>query len=119
MAETTSYEIVRSAGVYRIDTRYDVRITRTRFCNSAAITAKPVRRLRDQSGTGLRFATLPPKGNFQKLEMAGPTGLQTKFRPSDPSYLGGRWWLDVNGNNEMDTGDMYFLCPLLAPGYTL
>ena len=63
------------------------------------------------------LATLPPKGNFQKLEMTGPTGLQTEFGPSDPGYLGGRWWVDVNGNSEMDSGDMYFLCPLLAPGY--
>lgn len=62
-------------------------------------------------------ATLPPKGRFQKLEMAGPTGLQTEFGPGDPGYLGGRWWLDVNGNQEMDGGDMYFMCPLLAPGY--
>lgn len=61
-------------------------------------------------------ATLPPNGRFQKLEMNGPSGLQTEFGPGDPGYLGGRWWVDVNGNNEMDAGDMYFMCPLLAPG---
>jgi hypothetical protein len=62
-------------------------------------------------------ATLPPKGRFQKLEMGGPTGLQTEFGPGNPGYLGGRWWMDVNGNNQMDNGDMFFMCPLLAPGY--
>jgi hypothetical protein len=61
-------------------------------------------------------ATLPPRGPFQKLEMDGPSGLQTEFGPGDPGYLGGRWWLDVNGDDEMDGGDMYFMCPLLAPG---
>lgn len=62
-------------------------------------------------------ATLPPKGRFQKLEMVNG-GLETEFGPGDPGYLGGRWWVDVNGNNQMDGGDMYFMCPLLAPGYT-
>lgn len=58
---------------------------------------------------------LPPTGRFQKLEM-GPNGLQTEFGPGDPGYLGGRWWEDLNGNNEMDAGDHFFLCPLLGPG---
>jgi hypothetical protein len=61
-------------------------------------------------------ATLPPKGRFQKLEMGGPSGLQTEFGPGGPGYLGGRWWVDVDGNNVMDAGDLYFMCPLLAPG---
>lgn len=63
---------------------------------------------------------LPPHGPFQKLEMGGPTGLQTEFGPGDPGYVGGRWWLDLNGNGVMDPpgadGDKYFLCPLLGPG---
>ena len=59
---------------------------------------------------------LPANGPFQKLEMEGPTGLQTEFGPGDPGYVGGRWWVDVNGNNEMDEGDHYFSCPLLGPG---
>ncbi len=59
---------------------------------------------------------LPPKGPFQLLEMAGPSGLQTEFGPGDPGYLGGRWWVDVNGNGEQDEGDDYFSCPLLGPG---
>jgi hypothetical protein len=59
---------------------------------------------------------LPAKGPFQKLEMAGPSGLQTEFGPGDPGYVGGRWWLDLNGNDEMDAGDLYFSCPLLGPG---
>ena len=58
---------------------------------------------------------LPAKGPFQKLEM-GPDGLQTEFGPGDPGYVGGRWWVDVNGNGEMDDGDHYFSCPLLGPG---
>jgi hypothetical protein len=56
---------------------------------------------------------------FQKLEMGGPTGLQTEFGPGDQGYVGGRWWLDMNGNDEMDAGDKYFICPLLGPGQTL
>ena len=63
-------------------------------------------------------ATLAPEGRFQKLEMVDD-GLQTEFGPGDPGYLGGRWWLDINGDDVMDGGDIYFLCPLLAPGYTL
>jgi hypothetical protein len=60
---------------------------------------------------------LPAKGPFQQLVMDGPTGLQTEFGPGDPGYVGGRWWLDINGNYEMDDGDRYFLCPLLGPGH--
>lgn len=59
---------------------------------------------------------LPPVGPFQLLEMEGPTGLQTEFGPGDPGYVGGRWWVDVNGNGEMDFDDDYFMCPLLPPG---
>ncbi len=59
---------------------------------------------------------LPPRGKFQKLEMTGPNGLQTEFGPGDAGYLGGRWWVDVNNNNEMDDGDGFFSCPLLGPG---
>lgn len=59
---------------------------------------------------------LPRRGRFQLLEMGGPTGLQTEFGPGDVGYLGGRWWVDVNGDGEMDSGDDYFLCPLLPPG---
>lgn len=35
-----------------------------------------------------------------------------------PGYLGGRWWIDVNGNDIQDAGDNYLLCPLLGPGRT-
>jgi hypothetical protein len=60
---------------------------------------------------------LPAKGRFQKLEI-GPDGLQTEFGPGDVGYLGGRWWLDANGNGMMDEGDAFFSCPLLGPGRT-
>lgn len=59
---------------------------------------------------------LPARGRFQELEMAGPTGLQTQFGPGDHGFVGGRWWVDVNGNDIMDEGDHYFSCPLLGPG---
>lgn len=59
---------------------------------------------------------LPPRGRFQKLEMAGPSGLQTEFGPGDREFVGGRWWIDTNGNDVIDAGDMTFLCPLLGPG---
>lgn len=54
---------------------------------------------------------LPMEGPFQQLENG-----QTEFGPGDPGYLGGRWWVDVNGNGVQDSGDHYFLCPLLGPG---
>ena len=59
---------------------------------------------------------LPFQGPFQKLEATGPTGLQTEFGPGDHGYVGGRWWMDANGDDLMDAGDVYFLCPLLGPG---
>jgi hypothetical protein len=71
------------------------------------------------SSQGLYYDTfvtvdpLPPHGRFQKLE----DGV-TEFGPGDPGYLGGRWWVDENGNNMMDAGDSYLLCPLLPPGRT-
>jgi hypothetical protein len=57
---------------------------------------------------------LPQKGRFQILEV-GAMGLETDFGPGDQGYVGGRWWLDKNGNGEMDAGEL-FLCPLLGPG---
>jgi hypothetical protein len=61
--------------------------------------------------------SLPPHGRFQKLEM-GPNGLQTEFGPGDHGFVGGRWWMDANGNDVMDDGDAFFSCPLLGPGRT-
>ena len=52
---------------------------------------------------------LPFKGNFQKLEMDGPSGLQTEFGLGDIGYVGGRWWVDANEDNLMDSDDVYFL----------
>ncbi len=59
---------------------------------------------------------LPPHGDFQKLEPGGDSGLMTQWGPGDRNYRGGRWWMDVNKNGEMDDGDHYFSCPLLGPG---
>ncbi len=66
----------------------------------------------------LLLSVLPYNGmtNFQKLEMDGPTGVQTEFGPGDTGYYGGRWWIDVNMDGYMDEDDFYFLCPLLGPG---
>lgn len=57
--------------------------------------------------------TLPMHGRFQKLVNG-----TTEFGPGDPGYLGGRWWVDVNGNNIQDEGDNFLLCMLLGPGRT-
>ena len=71
------------------------------------------------SGQGLYYDTfvsaqsLPMKGRFQKLE----NGV-TEFGPGDQGYVGGRWWIDNNGNDIMDEGDTFLLCPLLGPGRT-
>jgi hypothetical protein len=60
---------------------------------------------------------LPARGPFQLLDMEGPmTGVQTEFGPGDKDYSGGRWWVDVNDNGEMDDEDNYFMCPLFGPG---
>lgn len=69
------------------------------------------------SSQGLYFDTfvsaerLPMHGRFQLLQ----DGV-TEFGPGDPGYLGGRWWLDDNGNGYQDAGDRFLLCPLLGPG---
>ena len=62
--------------------------------------------------------SLPAKGNFQQL-IPTMNGLQTEFGPGEPGHLGGRWWIDVNGDSMMDAGDKYFLCPLLGPGRSM
>ena len=63
------------------------------------------------------LADLPSHGRFQQLKPGeGPSGLATEFGPGDVGYLGGRWWIDANGNGYMDEGDAFFLCPLLGPG---
>jgi len=54
---------------------------------------------------------LPMKGRFQPLVNG-----QTEFGPGQSGYLGGRWWVDENGNGVQDAGDRFFLCPLLPPG---
>lgn len=61
------------------------------------------------------LADLPQKGRFQQL-IPGENGLSTEFGPGDVGHLGGRWWIDLNANGEMDDDDKYFLCPLLGPG---
>jgi hypothetical protein len=100
---------------------------------SSSIYAKERTKGRGAAGTPVIYVTgqdlfydtillgeLPYNGtdNFQKLEMDGPTGVQTEFGPTDTAYYGGRWWVDANMNGYMDEGDVYFLCPLLGPGRT-
>ena len=69
------------------------------------------------SSQGLYYDTytvadpLPMQGRFQLLENG-----TTEFGPGDAGYLGGRWWVDVNGDGIQDEGDHFFLCPLLPPG---
>jgi hypothetical protein len=71
------------------------------------------------SSQGLYYDTfvtadsLPMHGPFQYLE-----NHVTEFGPGDPGYLGGRWWVDANGNGVQDEGDTFLLCPLLGPGRT-
>jgi hypothetical protein len=54
-------------------------------------------------------------GPFQRLSI-GTNGPETQYGPGDVGYVGGRWWLDLNGNYEMDEEDRFFECPLLGPG---
>ena len=63
------------------------------------------------------LADLPANGRFQQLKPGeGPSGLATEFGPGDVGYLGGRWWIDANGDGYQNEGDAFFLCPLLGPG---
>jgi hypothetical protein len=62
--------------------------------------------------------SLPMRGRFQKLVPVEGEPSQTEFGPGDQGYVGGRWWIDNNGNNEMDSEDIFLLCPLLGPGRT-
>jgi len=67
---------------------------------------------------------LPGHGPFQQLFPPGTnpdypdlTTLSTEYGPRNPGYFGGRWWVDINGNGEMDgMYDHFFSCPLLGPG---
>ena len=63
----------------------------------------------------IALTDLPQKGNFQEL-VPGINGLSTEYGPGDVGHLGGRWWIDLNMDGAMDSGDKYFLCPLLGPG---
>jgi len=72
-------------------------------------------------GQGLYYdsivlAALPNAGPFQLLEVGGDFPLETDFGPGDLGFAGGRWWVDADGDGEMDDDDVYFLCPLLGPG---
>ena len=55
---------------------------------------------------------LPMNGRFQELSADG----KTEFGPGQAGYLGGRWWMDNNGDGAQDSEDHFFLCPLLPPG---
>jgi hypothetical protein len=55
--------------------------------------------------------SLPPRGPFQQLDNG-----ETEFGPGDPGYVGGRWWVDADGDGVQDADDTYLLCPLLPPG---
>ncbi len=69
------------------------------------------------SSQGLYYDTfvtadpLPMHGRFQKLE----NGV-TEFGPGDQGYVGGRWWIDTDGDDIMEETDTFLLCPLLGPG---
>jgi hypothetical protein len=75
------------------------------------------------TGQGLYFDTfvvkdpLPMEGPFQPLGDSDGDGIsETPYGPGDPGYVGGRWWVDTNGNGMQDAEDHFFLCPLLPPG---
>ena len=63
------------------------------------------------------LTALPMQGPFQQLvPPTGSAGFTTEWGPGDKNYVGGRWWVDANGNGMMDSGDVYFACPLIGPG---
>lgn len=71
------------------------------------------------SSQGLYYDTfvsakkLPNRGPFQLLDAVNGV---TEFGPGDHGYLGGRWWIDTNGDGERNESDTFLLCPLLPPG---
>ena len=73
----------------------------------------------DVTYDSIPLGDLPMKGRFQLLE-PNTTGsdapLMTEYGPGDHDYVGGRWWIDVNMDGEMDAGDAFFICPLQGPG---
>jgi hypothetical protein len=77
-------------------------------CSQAALSPKTEQRVEAQ---GLFYdsfvlADLPSNGRFRQLKPGeGPSGLATEFGPGDVGYLGGRWWIDANGNEFMDDVD--------------
>jgi hypothetical protein len=58
---------------------------------------------------------VPNKGPFQEL-IPTNDGLTTEFGPGDQGYVGGRWFIDMDGDHEPTDGDVFFICPLLGPG---
>jgi hypothetical protein len=65
--------------------------------------------------TFVSASTLPPRGPFQHLDTEEGA---TDYGPGDPGYVGGRWWIDANGDGMQNEGDVFLLCPLLPPGRT-
>lgn len=57
---------------------------------------------------------VPNKGPFQELKTNG--GFGTDFGPGDTGYVGGRWWMDTDGDGIQEDSDHFFVCPLLGPG---
>ena len=73
----------------------------------------------DVTYDSIALGNLPMKGRFQLLEpntTGSDSPLMTEFGPGDRDYVGGRWWVDVNGDGVQNEGDAFFLCPLLGPG---
>jgi hypothetical protein len=68
---------------------------------------------------------LPQRGPFQQLfppetnpDLPGFDMLSTEYGPGNSGYVGGRWWVDTDGDGAMNAGDDFFSCPLLGPGRT-
>ncbi len=37
--------------------------------------------------------------------------LSTEYGPGNAGYVGGRWWVDIDGNGEMDEGVAFGVGP--------
>ena len=99
--------------------------------SSLSMTAMVAKAGRGNAPTGVIYVTsqglyydtfvtvdpLPPKGKFQQLFPPGanPDYPDLEYASTE-FHKGGRWWIDLNGNEAMDENDHYFLCPLLGPG---
>ena len=62
----------------------------------------------DMENQGLHYGSIVDpsllmKSRFQRIEVVDRQ-LAIEFGPGDYGFMGGRWWVDINGDNIQDEG---------------